>query len=95
MWIYPLDKGCYSEINKTKEADILVYIYVKNQKNIYRDRYLYLLLAPMIIWVILFKYKPLYGLQIAFKDYSLFKGIADSPWVGLEHFKTFFTGPYF
>lgn len=68
---------------------------LKIKKNIYRDRYLYLLLAPMIIWVILFKYKPLYGLQIAFKDYSLFKGIAQSPWVGLEHFKTFFTGPYF
>ncbi len=65
------------------------------KKKLYRDRYLYLLLAPMIIWIVLFKYKPLYGLQIAFKDYSLYKGIEGSPWVGLKHFKTFFTGPYF
>lgn len=62
---------------------------------IWRDKQLYLLLAPMIIWVIIFKYKPLYGLQIAFKDYSIFKGISESPWVGFEHFITFFTGPYF
>jgi len=60
-----------------------------------RDKYLYLLLAPMIIWTFLFKYKPLYALQIAFKDYNLYKGIEASPWVGLEHFITFFTGPYF
>lgn len=64
-------------------------------KNIYRDRYLYLLIAPMIVWLILFKYRPLYGLQIAFKDYSLFKGIEGSPWVGLQNFYDFFNGPYF
>lgn len=64
-------------------------------KRLWRDKQLYLLLAPMIIWVILFKYKPLYSLQIAFKDYSIYKGIAESPWIGLEHFVTFFTGPYF
>lgn len=63
--------------------------------NLYRDKYLYLLLAPMMIWTFLFKYKPLYALQIAFKDYNLFKGIEASKWVGLEHFETFFTGPYF
>ncbi len=62
---------------------------------LYRDRYLYLLIAPMIIWTFLFKYKPLYSLQIAFKDYNLYKGINASPWVGFEHFETFFTGPYF
>lgn len=60
-----------------------------------RDKYLYMLLAPMIIWTLLFKYRPLYSLQIAFKDYNLFKGVSASPWVGLEHFVTFFTGPFF
>ncbi len=64
-------------------------------KRLYRDRYLYLLLAPMIIWTFLFKYKPLYALQIAFKDYSLFKGVEASPWIGFDHFVSFFTGPYF
>jgi putative aldouronate transport system permease protein len=51
---------------------------------------LYLLLAPTIIWFIVFLYKPMYGLQIAFKDYSIFRGVAGSPWVGLEHFHTLF-----
>ena len=63
--------------------------------NLKRDKYLYLLLAPMIIWTFLFKYKPLYALQIAFKDYNLYRGIEASEWVGLEHFIDFFTGPYF
>ncbi len=60
-----------------------------------RDKALYILIAPMMIWTFLFKYKPLYSLQIAFKDYNLFKGIEASPWIGLDHFVTFFTGPYF
>ena len=38
-------------------------------------------------WV--FNYLPLYGIQIAFKDYKAVKGIAGSPWVGLKHFKKF------
>ena len=40
-------------------------------------------------------YKPMLGLQIAFKDYSLFKGVALSPWVGLKHFQSFLGSPYF
>ncbi|MNI17539.1 putative multiple-sugar transport system permease YteP [compost metagenome] len=60
-----------------------------------RDRFFYILLIPFIIWYIVFAYKPMYGLQIAFKDFSVFKGIAGSPWVGFEHFITFFQGPYF
>ena len=39
-------------------------------------------------------YKPLYGLQIAFKDYSLFQGIMASPWCGFDHFVKFFKGPF-
>jgi len=56
---------------------------------------LYLMLAPTIIWFVMFLYKPMYGLQIAFKDYSVFKGIAASPWVGLEHFYTLFDNDQF
>ena len=60
-----------------------------------RNNYmLYLMLLPMLAFFILFLYKPMGGLVIAFKDFSPFKGIAASPWVGLEHFKEFFTGPY-
>ncbi len=56
---------------------------------------LYVMLAPMIIWFAVFLYKPMYGLQIAFKDYSVFRGIAASPWVGFEHFETLFSNPQF
>ncbi|MCA8834934.1 MAG: ABC transporter permease subunit, partial [Proteobacteria bacterium] len=42
-----------------------------------------------------FLYKPMYGLQIAFKDYSVFKGIAASPWIGFEHFYTLFGNDQF
>ena len=63
--------------------------------DIMRDRYLYLLLIPFVAYYALFYFRPMYALQIAFKDYSLYKGIAGSPWVGFENFIAFFTGPYF
>jgi putative aldouronate transport system permease protein len=56
---------------------------------------IYILLAPTIVWFLVFLYKPMYGLQIAFKDYSVFKGITQSPWVGLEHFYTLFENDQF
>jgi putative aldouronate transport system permease protein len=60
-----------------------------------REWQIYVLLAPTIIWFILFLYKPMYGLQIAFKDYSIFKGIGASPWIGFEHFETLFSSTQF
>ena len=56
---------------------------------------IYLMLLPTIVWMIVFLYKPMYGLQIAFKDYSIFRGVAASPWVGLEHFQTLFSNDQF
>jgi len=56
---------------------------------------LYLMLLPAIVWFLVFLYKPMYGLQIAFKDYSIFRGVAASPWVGLEHFQTLFSNDQF
>lgn len=56
---------------------------------------IYVMLAPMIIWFLVFLYKPMYGLQIAFKDYSVFRGISASPWVGLEHFEALFSNSQF
>ena len=60
-----------------------------------REWQLYLLLAPTIIWLLVFHYTPMYGLQIAFKDYSIFRGVANSPWIGLEHFHTLFGSDQF
>ncbi|WP_294663645.1 sugar ABC transporter permease [uncultured Fusobacterium sp.] len=59
------------------------------------QKMLYLILLPFIIWYAVFMFKPMYGLLIAFKDYSLFRGISGSEWVGLRNFKEFLTSPYF
>lgn len=60
-----------------------------------RDWQLYLLLAPMVIWFVLFLYKPMHGLQIAFKDFSIFRGIDASSWVGFAHFQELFNNGLF
>jgi ABC-type polysaccharide transport system, permease component len=56
---------------------------------------LYVMALPGIIFLIIFKYIPLLGSVIAFKDYSVFQGIANSPWVGLKHFNTLISHPDF
>lgn len=60
-----------------------------------REWQIYLMLLPTIIWFIVFLYKPMYGLQIAFKDYSIFRGVANSPWIGFEHFEYLFSNDQF
>ncbi|UXN72340.1 hypothetical protein N8D56_13295 [Devosia sp. A8/3-2] len=60
-----------------------------------RDWQLYLLLAPMVIWFALFLYKPMHGLQIAFKDFSIFRGVDASPRVSFAHFRELFTNGLF
>lgn len=64
-------------------------------KRFQRDKVLYVLLIPFLLWYVIFIFKPMYGLQIAFKDFSVFRGIEASRWVGLEHFRVFFESPYF
>ncbi|SHG47050.1 ABC transporter permease [Ornithinibacillus halophilus] len=56
---------------------------------------LYLLLAPGLIYFLLFKYYPMYGLQIAFKDFRAVDGILGSEWIGFDHFIRFFNSYYF
>jgi len=58
-------------------------------------KWLYLLLLPGVIYFALFRYAPMYGAIIAFKDYIPFLGVADSPWVGFKHFENFFSNPDF
>lgn len=56
---------------------------------------LYLFALPVVLFYILFCYKPMYGVIIAFKDFKLGLGVMDSPWVGFKHFKNFFGSYYF
>ncbi len=56
---------------------------------------LYVMILPGIIFVLLFRYYPMYGIVIAFQDFSPAKGFANSPWVGWENFEFFFSLPDF
>lgn len=55
----------------------------------------YILILPAFIWYAIFQYAPLYGIQIAFKNFTGAKSIIETPWVGLRHFRLFFGGYYF
>ncbi len=55
-----------------------------------RNYELYLFLAPTLLYFIVFHYGPMYGVQIAFKDFMAARGIWGSPWAGLTHFERFF-----
>jgi putative aldouronate transport system permease protein len=65
------------------------------RRRIWADRYLYLMIAPVIAYYLIFHYAPMYGTIIAFKDFSPGKGITGSPWVGFENFRDFFGSFYF
>ena len=60
-----------------------------------KDYTLLLFLLPGIVFLIFFRYAPMYGIVTAFQDYNIFKGIAHSPWVGLKHFKILFASSDF
>lgn len=64
-------------------------------KELKRNKYLYLMFFPVLIWYIIFAYVPMGGITIAFQKYSVVKGILGSKWVGLNNFKILFADPYF
>ena len=68
---------------------------MKKLRYIRENYFLYLLIAPAIILTIVFKYIPMYGAIIAFKDFSTIKGILGSEWVGFENFTKFLSSPNF
>ncbi len=60
-----------------------------------RNKILYLMLLPVILYYLIFHYVPMYGSVIAFQDFDPAKGIAGSPWVGFQNFQSFFQSFYF
>lgn len=64
-------------------------------KHIIRNYQLHLIIMIPVIYMIIFHYYPMYGVQIAFRKFMATKGIAGSDWVGLENFRRFFTSPMF
>jgi len=64
-------------------------------RSIKRDKYLLVLISPVVVYYIIFHYVPMYGALIAFKDYNPGIGFYNSPWVGFKWFKQFFESFYF
>lgn len=67
----------------------------KTLKRMFKSWQLYVLMLPAIIYTVLFAYKPMYGILIAFKDYNIKKGIWNSAWVGFDHFERLFSSYWF
>ena len=72
----------------------MIYIQ-KFKKDLKKNRIIYFMAIPMLLYYIIFHYIPMYGAIIAFKDYSPTAGIMGSPWVGLKNFSAFFSSVYF
>lgn len=68
---------------------------VRAKKDWKRNKSLYFLVIPVILFYILFHYKPMYGAVIAFQDYNPRLGVSGSEWVGFDQFLRFFASPYF
>ncbi|MGG6310878.1 ABC transporter permease [Paenibacillus macerans] len=67
----------------------------KLRKKILHNWQLYLFIAPALLSILIFSYVPMYGIQIAFKNFIPVDGIMGSPWVGFDHFERFFNSYYF
>jgi putative aldouronate transport system permease protein len=65
------------------------------KRDMQRNWSLYVLAVPVIVYFVLFSYKPMYGALIAFKNYSPGRGFIGSDWVGFQHFIRYFNSPYF
>ncbi|MFM9331824.1 ABC transporter permease [Paenibacillus mesotrionivorans] len=83
--------------NTAAEAGLVKYKESSGRKwkRIVRNRYIYLMILPGVLYFLIFKYIPMFGLVISFQDYLPYKGIMGSDWVGLKHFSRLFSEPEF
>ncbi|MCA1029514.1 ABC transporter permease subunit [Bacillus timonensis] len=63
--------------------------YKRTMSNLLQQRYLQIMALLGVVWMFIFNYIPMYGLIIAFKEYSIIRTIAEAPWVGLMQFREF------
>lgn len=78
-----------------KKDELIVRRDVSLAKRLYKCWPLYVFLLPGLIWYIMFCYKPMIGLRMAFYDYNIFRGFSGSKFVGLENFKIYMSSPDF
>lgn len=82
-----------THLNKVRESiQLLPRRFFKEMK---KNKELYIMIAPVILYFVIFHYVPMYGASIAFKNYTPARGFAESPWVGFTHFIRFFDSIYF
>jgi len=79
-----------SLVRSTEKFDLKRYL-----RSMWRQRWLYFLMTPTLIYFLIFKYIPLWNAQIAFKDFKPLLGVMGSPWVGFKHFDAFINSFYF
>lgn len=82
-------------LNKINNGYKLLKFKTRVIKDFKLNKSLYLMIVPVLLFYIIFCYKPMYGVIIAFKEFSPAKGIIGSDWVGLTHFKDFISSFYF
>jgi putative aldouronate transport system permease protein len=68
---------------------------ISRLKRIISNYELYIFVLPAVAVILIFNYVPMYGVQLAFKDFIANRGITGSPWIGFEHFQRFFRSYYF
>ncbi|MBE1442963.1 ABC transporter permease [Paenibacillus sp. OAS669] len=83
-------EGAISKSARSRQS-----LWITIGRDLKRNKLLYLMVLPVIAYYVIFDYGPMYGLQIAFKDYSPGDGIWGSSWVGFQHFIDFFNSYYF
>ncbi|RRD93619.1 sugar ABC transporter permease [Clostridiales bacterium COT073_COT-073] len=81
-------------LTKPQKTDLVLWL-SKGFKNVIKHWQLFAIMIPAILFYIFFMYRPMWGLQIAFKNFKIFAGIDKSPWVGFDHFVKFVESPYF
>ena len=67
----------------------------EKKKSVWKNWQLYIMCLPAVIYFLIFAYKPMYGIIIAFKNYSMRKGIMGSPWIGFGNFERLFSSYWF
>ncbi len=82
-------------IVKTAQKAVVIKHSYNLIKRTRKDKYLLLMLLPCLLFYFIFKYVPIFGIVVAFKDYNLFWGVWASEWVGFKHFSMFINHPDF
>ncbi|MCZ8516125.1 ABC transporter permease subunit [Paenibacillus filicis] len=85
----------YFQVERKAGNKAAISVLTRLYKTILKYKFLYALMVPGIIWYIIYRYLPMFGLLIAFKEYNFALGIWNSPWVGMKYFNYLFSSSEF